>query len=307
MHPIDSLPSGRAFTISEAAAQGVSRRVLEGRRFRRLFRGVYVRSDLPLNLVVWLHAVRLLLPEDATVSHLSALRLLGHDPGGRHDLELSTTTDLRTRMQGVRLHRRRVDFPTETRHGLPVTRPDRTFVDCASTLGLIPLVVAAEHLVRTGLVDLAGLRTYCRDQRIDGVVRARRAAALARAGAESPKETVLRLMLVFARLPEPEINVEIRDATERFVARVDLLLAPWKVVVEYDGRHHETDASQWARDRRRREALEALGYRVIVVAAADLRSPRQVPWRVFNALVQRGYDGSRPVTSDQWGRWFGAA
>ena len=117
-------------------------------------------------------------------------------------------------------------------------------------------------------------------------------------------ETLLRLMLVFARLPEPQVNVDVLDERGRFVARVDLLYPRWKVVVEYDGRHHETDRAQWARDRRRREALEALGYRIIVVAAADLAAPRQVPWRVHAALVARGYTGPRPVTSVQWLRWF---
>ncbi|MBF6842431.1 DUF559 domain-containing protein, partial [Acinetobacter baumannii] len=117
-------------------------------------------------------------------------------------------------------------------------------------------------------------------------------------------ETLLRLMLVFARLPEPKLNVDIVDGWGRHVARVDLLLRRWKVVVEYDGRHHETDPAQWKRDRERREALEALGYRVIVVAASDLAAPASVPWRVHAALVQRGYAGPSPVTSTQWLRWF---
>lgn len=296
------LPTDRPFTVGEAAAHGVTRDVLRGRRFRRLLRGVYVAADVAVTLRVRLLAVLLVLPPDCVVSHRTALGLWGHQAGGR-TLELSTNTELRTRVPGVTLHRRLHEIQVVESEGLRVTSPERTFVDCATQLGVVALVQAAEHLVRTATTRNV-LELFCRTQHLHGVVRARRAMALVREGAESPMETLLRLMLVFARLPEPRVNVDVRDGQGRFIARVDLLYPRWKVVVEYDGRHHETDARQWARDRWRREALEALGYRVIVVAAADLAEPRQVPWRVHRALVERGYEGPRPVTSVQWLRWF---
>ncbi|KQO36111.1 DUF559 domain-containing protein [Aeromicrobium sp. Leaf245] len=297
-----NLPTDRPFTVSEAAASGVTRDVLRSRRFRRLLRGVYVGADVALTLRVRLLAVLLVLPDDCAVSHRTALALWGHDTRGA-GLELSTRTELRTRLPGVVLHRRMHPIQTVERDGLRVTTPERTFVDCATRLGIVALVQAAEHLLRTATTRNV-LDTFCWTHHLHGVVRARRAMALVREGAESPMESLLRLMLVFARLPEPRVNVDVRDAQGRFVARVDLLYPRWKVVVEYDGRHHETDARQWARDRWRREALEALGYRVIVVAAADLAEPRHIPWRVHRALVERGYDGPRPVTSVQWLRWF---
>lgn len=297
------LPRDRPFTLREAQARGVSRDVLRGSRFRRLHRGVYVRSDVLLTWRVRIVAALLVLPADCVVSHLTALRVWGYDTGG-DDVELSTRTALRSRLPGVVLHRRLHAIPSTTVAGIPVTRPERTFVDCGTRLGLVTLVQVAEHLLRATSCTREGLESFCHAQHLHGVTRTRRAMTMVRAGSESPRETLLRLMLVFARLPEPQVNVDVLDERGRFVARVDLLYPRWKVVVEYDGRHHETDRAQWARDRRRREALEALGYRIIVVAAADLAEPRQVPWRVHAALVARGYTGPRPVTSVQWLRWF---
>lgn len=292
------------FTVSRAEALGVGRKVLLGRRFRRLFRGVYISVEVPLTMRVWLRAAALLLPKDAVVSHLSAARLWGLDVRGRDDLEFSTNTTAITSLPGVRLHRRGGQLTPWELDGLPVTGPDRTFVDCGVVLGLVQLVQLAEHILHTGATTYEQLLRYCHQRHLHGVQRARRAMTFVMEGAESPMETLLRLMLVFARLPCPLPNRWIVDEHGHAVARVDLLYSRFKVVIEYDGWHHERDARQRQRDRERREVLEGLGYRLIVVTAADLRTPQAIPWRVYSALCDRGYEGCRPTTSDVWRRWF---
>ncbi|WP_159541572.1 DUF559 domain-containing protein [Aeromicrobium sp. 9AM] len=249
-------------------------------------------------------AALLVLPGDAVVSHLTALRLWGFDARRSDELEFSTNTHAVTALPGIRLHRRQGRLKPQERGGLPVTGPDRTFVDCASRLSLIQLVQVAEHLIHTGATTFDRLVSYCLARHLHGVRRARRAMAFVVPGSESPMETLVRLMLVFARLPCPEPNVWIVDGAGRRVARVDLLYARHKVIVEYDGWQHERNSAQRQRDRERREVLEALGYRLIVVTDADLRTPRSIPWRVHAALAARGYAGPRPVTSDVWDRWF---
>jgi hypothetical protein len=292
------------FTLELAAAMGVSRKVVRGQRFRRLFRGVYMCATVELTLRTWLCAALLVLPRDAVVSHLTALRLWGFDARRSNELEFSTNTAAVTVLPGVRLHRRQGRLTPELRGGLPVTGPDRTFVDCGTRLSLVQLVQVAEHLIHTGATTFDRLVEYCLARHLHGVQRARRAMALVVPGAESPMETLIRLMLVFARLPCPEPNVWIADGDGRRVARVDLLLAQHKVIVEYDGWQHERSSAQRQRDRERREVLEALGYRLIVVTDADLHTPQSIPWRVHAALVSRGYAGPRPVTSEVWHRWF---
>lgn len=304
--PIEIPPAlaSAPFTVERAAAAGLSRKVLRGRRFRRLFRGVYVQASVELTLRTWISAALLLLPVDGVVSHLTALRLWGFDHRRAGDLEFSTNTTAVTVLPGVRLHRRQGRLAPTVLGGLPVTGPDRTFVDCGTRLPLVQLVQVAEHLIHSGATTYDRLSAYCIDRHLHGVQRARRAMALVVEGAESPMETLVRLMLVFARLPCPDPNVWIVDEEGRRVARVDLLFARFKVVVEYDGWHHERSSGQRQRDRERREVLEGLGYRLIVVTSADLHTPRSIPWRVHAALVSRGYAGPRPVLSEVWDRWF---
>lgn len=292
------------FTVAQAASRGIDRKVLRGRRFRRLFRGVYIAADVRLTIRVRLQAALLVLPKDALVSHVSAARLWGFDVRGRDELEFSTNSTAVTSLPGVRLHRRQGRLKDWAVDELPLTGPDRTFVDCGTRLGLVELVQLAEHLLHTRATTLDTLRQYCHDRHLDGVQRARRALKFVLEGAESPMETLVRMMLVFARLPCPVPNQWIVDASGRNVARADLLYERFRVMVEYDGRHHERDSRQRQRDRERREVLEGLGYRLIVVTDADLRTPQSIPWRVYEALRDRGYTGPRPTTSEVWRRWY---
>jgi very-short-patch-repair endonuclease len=299
----------RPFTSAEAAARGLSWKVLQGRRFTRVLPDVYVWAGLALTLAVRLRAALLKLPSDAVVSGVSAARLWGFDPLGHRELHFSTRVDTRIDTRSttdVRLHRHVHPIERVEVDGLPVTSAARTVVDCARVLGMVQLVQLIDHLLHVGALRLDDLHVFCWTRPHHGVRRARRALRLAARGAESPRETLLRLMIVFARLPPPRTNVEIRDAAGRFVARVDLLLEQYGVVVEYDGRHHETDRRQWQRDRVRREELEALGYRVIVVTALDLGTPVEVVRRVHRAVVARGHRGVL-VTNVVWHRWFPAS
>ena len=265
-------------------------------------------ADLELAHIVWLHAARLVLPDDSLVSHTSAMRLYGFDLRRHRDsLEFSTNSNLVTKHARIRLHRRLGRLTPFEAAGLAVTGPDRTFVDCATRLSFVELVQLGDWLLHTKATTLEVLGAYAHARHIDGVRRSRRVLRYVRAGAESPRETLLRLMIVFARLPEPQCNRTIRTDAGRFVARGDLSYLELKVLVEYDGWQHERDAQQRQRDRERREELEALGWRVIVVTAEDLRHPRSVPWRIYAALKDRGYRGPRPALNETWTRWFAPA
>jgi hypothetical protein len=248
-------------------------------------------------------AALLALPRDAAASHTTALRLLGVEIGTEWPLHFSTNTTAQCFDKRLVLHRRKGQLHPTNVEGLPVLGPDRSFVDAATLLRWRDLVIVGDRLVHLGLTTVAGLQHYAHARHLDGVVRARRAAKYVRARVESPQETAVRLLLLFARLPEPETNVDICDDHGRFLARGDLVYAAYKVLVEYDGWHHERDARQRQRDHERREQLEAAGWRVIVVTAKDFETPRLIPIRVHAALRDRGYAGPRPVMSAMWPRW----
>ncbi|AXT83829.1 hypothetical protein C6I20_00540 [Aeromicrobium sp. A1-2] len=292
------------FRVADAVGSGLPEDVLRGARFTRLLRGVYVRAGHPMNLPTWLRAALLVLPADAVVSHVTAMHLYGLDVGPAWPLHFSTNGSTHTRHQQLRLHRRKGRLTPHDIRGLPVTGPDRTLVDIATKVGLVELIQAIEWMLHQRLTTLDELVSYAHARHLDGVRRVRRLLPLVRVGVESPLETVVRLMIVFARLPEPECNVQIRSTDGRFLARGDLVYLRWKVLVEYDGWQHERDGGQRQHDRERRERLEAEGWRVIVVTAEDLKDKAEVVRRIHAALAQRGYAGSAPVLSIMWTRWF---
>jgi very-short-patch-repair endonuclease len=90
-------------------------------------------------------------------------------------------------------------------------------------------------------------------------------------------ESLVRWTLVLARLPEPRINADVFDSHGGWIARPDLSWPDRRIAIEYDGRHHFTDARQWENDIARRHNLEDEAWAVRVVTARDvLVQPRRL-------------------------------
>jgi very-short-patch-repair endonuclease len=287
--PLPNAFDGRVFTRAEALAHGLTPRMLEGRRIVAVQRGVYRYATTPSDLPLMATAALRVLPDDAALSHVTALQLRGLDIGPTEPLHVSTNKATQRILRGVVVHRRQGRLhPTEL-DGLPVLGPDRTFVDAATQLRDRDLLRVGDWLVATGRTDVDTLRAYVFGSHLDGVQRARRVAMMVRAGTASTRESDLRWEIVRAGLPEPELNVDILDGLGEFLARGDLVYRTWMVVVEYDGWQHERDAWQRQYDHLRRERLEGAGWRVIVITAADFRHPHTLVRRIETALRQRGY------------------
>lgn len=278
---------GRAFSVAEAASCGVTRRMLQGARFTMIHPGVYRTADTVLTLIGLVGAALMVLPPDAAVSHLTCLRLHGLEVGPMRPLHFSTNTRHEVDRPGIVVHRRQGLLRPITIADVPALGPRRTFVDVATQLDDRRLLAVGDWLVHRGLVDLLELRAYAIESHLDGVRRARRVAPLVLEGAASLRESYVRWALLRAGLPMPELNVDIHDAHGQWLARGDMVYRPWKVLVEYDGWQHERDARQRQWDHLRREALEAAGWRIIVVTAADMAAPHTVVVRVRQALRQR--------------------
>lgn len=123
---------------------------------------------------------------------------------------------------------------------------------------------------------------------VRGVRRLRAALRLADGGAESPRETRLRLLLIGAGLPTPETQIEFFDDYGDVVIRVDMGWRTWKVAVEYDGVQHWTDSRQRSWDIDRIAILDSLGWVVIRVSADMLRRPEVIVQRVTDKLRAAG-------------------
>ncbi len=285
---------GRPFSVSEAAAFGVTARMLQGRRFERVYEGVYRTADTPITLDLCVHAALLVLPPDAALSHVSNLRWRGYDDVPEFPVHFSTSGRLHVERPGLRVHRRQGRLSPILVRDVPILGADRTFVDVATQLRERQLLRVGDWLVRNEHTDLSTLCAYVRESHLDGVQRARRIAPLVRERVDSPRESDVRWILMNAGLPVPEPNAPIVDEHGVRLAKGDLTYVDLRVIVEHDGWVHERDARQRQRDHLRRERLESEGWRVIVITVEDFTNERAIAWRVYQALNERGYAGPRP-------------
>ena len=286
-----SLDLTRPFTRAAALQAGLTDRQLGGPRFRRLLHRVYVAADVTPSPDQRAAAALLLHGAHAVLSHTSAARLVGApvpDDGVEH--VTVSHPDQRRRQRQLACHVAALDA-AEVRvvRGLRVTSPERLFVDLASCLSLVDLVVLGDWLVRRGHTRCVALRGYVHGFSGRHARAARRAADLVRDAVDSPMETRLRLLIVLAGLPEPVVNLRIRDDFGVVVMRLDLCWPEHRLAVEYDGRHHVERVDQWERDHGRRDELENDGWRLLVVTAKGIyREPEVTLDRIWRALRERG-------------------
>lgn len=299
--PIPAQLVDRPFTTATAEQLAVNARMLQGRRFRQVLHGVHVSAARPASPQLAYDAARLLLPEGAAASHHLAAELFGAPVPPTDVLHMAVAAPGRPyAVAGLRVHRIGPKTQTVGIDGRTATAPVPTFLALAAHLSLLDLVILGDALVRQSLVTPAELVAAAAANRGRGVRRAREAAALVRPGVDSPMETRLRLLLTFAGLPEPSVNVSVVTAEGLWLARPDLSFFGERVAVEYDGRHHIAREAQWASDLPRRERLERHGWRVIVVIASQLYGdPVGVVLRVAAALRERGRD-VRPAFALPW-------
>ncbi|UFS58909.1 DUF559 domain-containing protein [Subtercola endophyticus] len=197
------------------------------------------------------------------------------------------------------------------RFGLPVSDAATTWCTLASCLGTDDLVAAAdgalwverEHPVYNPhprpLVERNELNGYAEHFGRRGRRALLAAAALSRVGAASPTETRLRLLILRAGLPEPELNVEMHDDRGRSLGWGDLVYRRPRVLVEYDGDQHRTDTTQYERDQTRIADLYDAGWSVIRVRKKGLfRDPAQTAEHIRRTLLTRGYAPPPPPPTD---------
>ena len=112
-------------------------------------------------------------------------------------------------------------------------------------------------------------------------------------------ESRLRMLLVLAGLPEPEVNYPFRS-NGRVRRRSELAYPGVKLLIEYDGREHVERIERWENDLRRREEFDRDDWQMVVVTASGVfRTPEQTVTRVRERLIARGWR-PRPVLSDEW-------
>lgn len=195
------------------------------------------------------------------------------------------------RRRGVIGHRLQQREPARWQaRGFPVEHPARMWRQAAALWSVDDLIIAGDFLVspRNALLTPDDLWA---EVEAAGDVRGRLVRALReiRVGSESPEETRLRLLLMRAGLPEPELNIELRDPAGAFVARLDLAYRRYRVAPEYDGRQHASEG-QFAKDADRWDAIRRQGWEHVRILSHHVRpDPRVAVDKVARALVSAGW------------------
>jgi very-short-patch-repair endonuclease len=103
-------------------------------------------------------------------------------------------------------------------------------------------------------------------------------------------ETDWRENLRGAGLPEPELDVEIRDERGILLGIADGAFPRFRVAVEVQGDHHRVTREQWNRDIRKHAAYRAAGWEPVELTSTHIRSrPGSDVTLVRAALGRQGW------------------
>ena len=269
---------GVAFDVEQGRAHGLGTERLRSGDLARPFHGVRSSADAS-TLLDRCRSYAKRMRSSEFFSHLTAAELWGIPlprQWSRGDpLHVATVGSVRSsKCRGIVGHQvfdERVI--TTSREGFRVADAASTWCHLAGILCQYDLVAAADYLVldppvpdrseKRPLVTLTELTDRVNSYRGRGCRRARAALVRVRAGSESPRETLLRLRLVDAGLPEPELGVDVFAHDGRWIARLDMFYRTWRVAVEYDGDQHRTDSRQYDRDITRWDELTDADIRLV--------------------------------------------
>ncbi len=251
----------------------------------------------------------LIAPRNALFSHVTAaviwqlplpLRVLRN-----RRLDVSVLGDRRApRARGVAGHQLRPDMTHVVEHdGLAVTSPATTWALLAPLLTADELVEVGDAIVyiprargmRRGSPDDAlatrdDLATAMSAGRRRGVEKLRAVLPAIRVGAASPGETKIRLACIRARLPEPELDVDVFRTDGTPIGFTELAFRKYRVLGEYEGDQHRVDRARWYRDIDKHQDCRDAGWDVVRITARHTHNHcREAVARIRAALMRNGW------------------
>lgn len=288
----------QAFTYQDARDAGVSLSRLRAQDLERWSRCIYAPAGQPSTLAERAR-IHLAVTPDAWISHRTAATLqemfLPPWVADHERIHLSKPAHLpRVRRLGVAGHRTRIR-PGELHHvdGLLMTTPARTWLDLAVELGEEFRIALGDQLIRRPRPELEHGRNQpmatVSDLRelldshvwMKGVGLARSALEHLRIGADSVPESLLRQAIIAAGMPEPELQISLRPL-DPYSPSGDMGYTQLKLVIQYEGAHHN-DEAQRLRDAMRDRAFREAGWTIILVRVEDLRDDFRAVLRQIRA------------------------
>jgi hypothetical protein len=233
-----------------------------------------------------LTAIARRLPIGAAFSGRTAAWLHGLDVVPCDPIEVTIPKQFRISRRAGALVRRAALAANEIvqRRELTTTSALRTVIDLAARDPLTEGVVAADMFLHARLVSGAQMRGYVTEHPgAKRIAQLRRVLDFVEPKAESPMETRLRMLLVLAGLPRPEVQGSIRDDHGHVLGRPDLLYRAQHLAIEFDGGNHR---ERLVEDNRRQNGLVGAGFRLLRFTSADVyRTPDRVVMLTRGALL----------------------
>ncbi|ODR15912.1 hypothetical protein [Mycolicibacterium porcinum] len=271
---------------SEALANGVVTRNDLRYHYQRIFPDVYVRDEPTLRdrtIGAWLWSGRRAVIAGVAASALHGAAYVDADipieliwRNGRPPSGLVVRNEMLA------------DDEIKRVVGLPVTTPARTVFDLGRHLPRDDAVTRIDALAWTLQVTVDDVSPLiARYPKVRGIRALRAALPLVDAGADSPRETWLRLQLTDAGMPPDRTQIMVTEGRGRIVAILDMGWERFGVGVNYDGIFHQSDRKRYVQDQKTLRKLEAVGWIVIRVIAED--DITDVLARVERALRSRGW------------------
>ena len=274
-----------AFTGTQVRKAGLSQTQVDYRvrtkRWRRAARDVFVLAGTRNSWQQRAVVACLSGPAGTVTSHLTAAAVYGLAKPPEDPQVTIPRKANGARIQGARLWRADLRLGEKAvRDRLPCTTPIRTVIDCAEVLdqeGLCELVDSAlcrKLMQPSGLIRAAEAAWRAsRGARRAALGRLLEALEVWRSGARpgSPPEAKLQRRLKEWGFPPAQRQVEVYDEEGRLLARADLGIVEWKVLLEYDSDEHHGPRCWIADGERVHRVEEKTGYRMVSVDRFDLR------------------------------------
>ncbi|MGP4055303.1 hypothetical protein ACTWP6_10860 [Mycobacterium sp. 4D054] len=180
--------------------------------------------------------------------------------------------------------------------GLPVATPERTAFDLGRFRPDYEALARLDALMRFRPFEIDDIMVLAdRYKGARGVARLKALLPYVDGGAESPRESWWRKLLIDAGFPTPATQIPVVDEDGVHVRTLDLGWESFKVGLEYDGDQHQSDRLQYLKDRRVLPELRRLNWHVTSVVKED--DPVLVINRLNAAMRSRGWRGAVQIPS----------
>ncbi|MEB3071634.1 endonuclease domain-containing protein [[Mycobacterium] vasticus] len=261
------------------------RDAVKDQQLQQLWHGIYGSGEPSVELR--LRGLDLLTGTRVATCLDTAAAAHGFDVQGRPQLHVLNPEGRQLRpVDGLVVHRRE-GAPLVEVDGRLTTAPAWTAIETARSLWRPRALATLDAALRSGTCTDREL-WWAAEQQAGRreIVKVRGLLPLADSRAESAMESETRLVMVDGGLPAPELQYEIVDRQGR-TWRVDFAWPQHRVAVEYDGLEWHSGVEALRYDRRRRAALQDMGWVVLAVIVDDVRDrPYELLRRIRSQLAR---------------------